>query len=103
MTNDLQKTSNENEVLFMSKWLSVELSLLLLVSLVAFGGFVSFYDNGDNALTGEIGFKGSGELPKISNPFSKPNTPKPAPNKIVIGELEFASTSFVGGWAYDPD
>ncbi len=39
----------------MSKWLSIELSLLLLVSLVAFAGLVSWQNTGDD-LTGEVSF-----------------------------------------------
>ena len=49
----------------MSKWLSIELSLLLLVSLIAFAGFVS-WQNSDNDLTGfatVCGGKTSGVCP----------------------------------------
>ena len=44
------------EVNIMSKWLSIELSLLLLVSLVAFAGFVSWQNTGDE-LTGEAWYR----------------------------------------------
>ncbi len=63
----------------MSKWLSIELSLLLLVSLVAFAGFVSWQNTGDD-LTGEAWYRPYRPPPK---PIYVP-PPQPAPDQNQI-------------------
>jgi hypothetical protein len=63
----------------MSKWLSLELSLLLLVSMVAFAGFVSLQ-------SGDSGDELTGELPKkfLSSKAPTARTPTPLPVKPKI-------------------
>ena len=64
----------------MSKWLSIELSLLLLVSLVAFAGFVSWQNTGDD-LTGEAFWRQPYRPPP--KPIYVP-PPQPAPDQNQI-------------------
>lgn len=66
----------------MSKWLSIELSLLLLVSMVAFAGFVSWQNNYNNDLTGEAFGSWSKPPPRPSCP--KVNCPPPAPRSVEL-------------------
>ena len=67
----------------MSKWLSIELSLLLLVSLVAFAGFVGMQDSSNN-LTGELSFYKPAPKPSCPTPYCPkatcPTCPAPLPS-----------------------
>ena len=75
----------------MPKWLSIELSLLLLVSIVAFVGFFSFYSFEGASITG---FATSTPVPTTLVPTP---TPKPTSELISCTDSDGGSNPFVKG------
>ena len=90
----------------MNKWLSVELSLLLLVSLVAFAGFASLQSSDDDfesvisdysgdELTGELKWRGGQKLIDKTRgktpPKPAPAPPKPTPLSCVVEGQQLSS------------